>query len=200
MAGPSRLDNLPGCQWAAPRSARRGADRAPGCPPGWDRQAGRGSTRCVTRSSQQPLDAGVPLRNVQEAASHADPHTTMRYDRARTATPPTLSPPMSELPGSRQVDHPTGHALARMANIQSISLIVTSKALATRRSACPALLEVLVGASHADQVDLHGGRGAGRCVAYRRDWGVGGADARFAVAGHQRGFARAGSLGLGRRR
>ena len=28
------------------------------------------------------LDAGVPLRNVQ-AASHADPRTTMRYDRAR---------------------------------------------------------------------------------------------------------------------
>jgi integrase/recombinase XerD len=26
-------------------------------------------------------DAGVPLRDVQEAASHADPRTTMRYDR-----------------------------------------------------------------------------------------------------------------------
>jgi len=25
----------------------------------------------------------VPLRDVQEAASHADPRTTMRYDRAR---------------------------------------------------------------------------------------------------------------------
>jgi integrase/recombinase XerD len=25
------------------------------------------------------LDAGVPLRDVQEAASHADPRTTMRY-------------------------------------------------------------------------------------------------------------------------
>jgi integrase/recombinase XerD len=31
------------------------------------------------------LDAGVPLRDVQEAASHADPRTTMRYDRARAA-------------------------------------------------------------------------------------------------------------------
>jgi site-specific recombinase XerD len=31
------------------------------------------------------LDAGVPLRDVQEAASHADPRTTMRYDRARTS-------------------------------------------------------------------------------------------------------------------
>ena len=29
------------------------------------------------------LDAGVPLRDVQEAASHADPRTTTRYDRAR---------------------------------------------------------------------------------------------------------------------
>ena len=31
------------------------------------------------------LDAGVPLRDVQEAASHGDPRTTMRYDRARTS-------------------------------------------------------------------------------------------------------------------
>jgi len=29
------------------------------------------------------LDAGVPLRDVQEAASHSDPRTTMRYDRGR---------------------------------------------------------------------------------------------------------------------
>jgi integrase/recombinase XerD len=29
------------------------------------------------------LDAGVALRDVQEAASHADPRTTMRYERAR---------------------------------------------------------------------------------------------------------------------
>jgi integrase/recombinase XerD len=31
------------------------------------------------------LDAGVPLRDVQEAASHAGPRTTMRYDLARTS-------------------------------------------------------------------------------------------------------------------
>lgn len=30
------------------------------------------------------LDAGVPLRDVQIAARHADPRTTTRYDRART--------------------------------------------------------------------------------------------------------------------
>jgi integrase/recombinase XerD len=41
-------------------------------------------TRCGMRSSPpRQLDAGVPLRDVQEAASHADPRTTMRYDRAR---------------------------------------------------------------------------------------------------------------------
>ena len=32
-----------------------------------------------------PPRGGVPLHDVQEAASHADPRTTMRYDRARTS-------------------------------------------------------------------------------------------------------------------
>ena len=51
------------------------------------RQAGIG--KAVTRHTLRhafitaSLDAGVPLRDVQEAASHADPRTTMRYDRAR---------------------------------------------------------------------------------------------------------------------
>jgi integrase/recombinase XerD len=31
------------------------------------------------------LDAGVPLSDVEEAALHADPRTTMRYDRARAS-------------------------------------------------------------------------------------------------------------------
>ena len=31
------------------------------------------------------LDAGVPLRDVKEAASHADPRSTMRYDRGRVS-------------------------------------------------------------------------------------------------------------------
>src|SRR5262245_27008626 len=35
------------------------------------------------------LDAGVSLRNVQIAARHADPRTTMRYDRARKNLDPT---------------------------------------------------------------------------------------------------------------
>jgi integrase/recombinase XerD len=38
------------------------------------------------RSSPRPsFDAGVPLRDLQEAASHADSRTTMRYDRARVS-------------------------------------------------------------------------------------------------------------------
>ena len=39
----------------------------------------------VRTSPITSLDAGVPLRDVQEAASHADPRTTMRYDRARVS-------------------------------------------------------------------------------------------------------------------
>ena len=50
------------------------------------------------------LDAGVPLRDVQEAASHADPQTTMRTTRPEphsTATPLTLSRPTSLEPPGR---------------------------------------------------------------------------------------------------
>ncbi|MFI7252711.1 tyrosine-type recombinase/integrase [Micromonospora chalcea] len=50
------------------------------------------------------LDAGVSLRDVQIAARHADPRTTMRYDRARknldrhptTSSPPTWPPGRSQ--------------------------------------------------------------------------------------------------------
>jgi site-specific recombinase XerD len=38
------------------------------------------------------LDAGVPLRDVQEAASHADPRTTMRYDNSRKLHQPGEKP------------------------------------------------------------------------------------------------------------
>jgi integrase/recombinase XerD len=37
----------------------------------------------VGTSVSASCDAGVAVRNVQEAASHADPRTTMRYDRGR---------------------------------------------------------------------------------------------------------------------
>ena len=54
------------------------------------------------------LDAGVPLRDVKEAASHADPRTTMRYDPGRqpsTGTPPTSSPPSSPAPHADPNQH-----------------------------------------------------------------------------------------------
>jgi hypothetical protein len=44
------------------------------------------------------LDAGVPLRDVQIAARHADPRTTTVYDHRRQnldSTPPTSSSPSS---------------------------------------------------------------------------------------------------------
>jgi integrase/recombinase XerD len=37
----------------------------------------------VAKPLTTSLDAGVDLRDVQIAARHADPRTTMRYDRAR---------------------------------------------------------------------------------------------------------------------
>jgi integrase len=50
------------------------------------------------------LDAGVSLRDVQIAARHADPRTTMRYDRARTNLdrPPTTSSPPTWHPAPDQ--------------------------------------------------------------------------------------------------
>jgi site-specific recombinase XerD len=62
---------------AAGRIVRRIARRA-GIAKRWDR------TRSATRITAA-LDTGVPMRDVQEAASHADPRTTMRYDRARVS-------------------------------------------------------------------------------------------------------------------
>ena len=66
--------------------ARRRADCPTHCPPGRDRQdrhAPHAQARVHHRRSLPVKGAGVPLRDVQEAASHADPRTTMRYDRAR---------------------------------------------------------------------------------------------------------------------
>ena len=55
---------------------------APSCR---NRQAGR-TAHAATRLHHRRLDAGVPVRIVQEAASHADPRTTMRYDRGRQSS------------------------------------------------------------------------------------------------------------------
>ena len=70
-AGGGRLD-----RHGAGRIVRRVAHRA-----GITKRVGPHTLRhaFITRS----LLAGVPLRDVQEAASNADPRTTMRYDRAR---------------------------------------------------------------------------------------------------------------------
>lgn len=63
-------------RYAADRTVKRLSKRA-------------GITKRISPHSLRPsfktatLAAGVPLRDVQEAASHADPRTTMRYDRAR---------------------------------------------------------------------------------------------------------------------
>ncbi len=70
-AGGGRMD-----RYAADRMVKRLARRA-------------GITKAISPHSLRhsfitaALDAGVPLRDVQEAASHADPRTTMRYDRGR---------------------------------------------------------------------------------------------------------------------
>jgi integrase/recombinase XerD len=57
------------------------------------------------------LDADVPLRDVQEAASHADPRTTIRQSGPgppSTGTPPTPSPPTSPEPPDRSMTAPPG--------------------------------------------------------------------------------------------
>jgi integrase len=69
--GDRRLD-----RHAATRIVRRSAKRA-----GIEKRISPHSLRHSFITAA--LDAGVALRDVQEAASHADSRTTMRYDRAR---------------------------------------------------------------------------------------------------------------------
>jgi integrase/recombinase XerD len=80
------------------------------------------------------LDAGVPLRDVQEAASHADPRTTMPMTvpaAASTATPLTSSPPTSpERPGKELTAHtqtPPGRTAAARRNPGSRPACVTDR-------------------------------------------------------------------------
>jgi integrase/recombinase XerD len=70
-AGGQRLD-----RHGAARIVRRAAARA-----GITKPVGPHTLRHAFITAA--LDAGVLLRDVQEAASHADPRTTIRYDRAR---------------------------------------------------------------------------------------------------------------------
>jgi integrase/recombinase XerD len=69
----------------ADRPSHRRSDRAPYRPTGGDRQAGGTAHTLRDAFITAALDAGVPLRDVQEVAIHADPRTTMRYDRARVS-------------------------------------------------------------------------------------------------------------------
>ncbi len=80
--GTRRRSRVHGRGRAAARPVRRRADRPQDRPPRRD-QRGRHASHAAARVHHRQLDAGVPLRDVQEAASHADPRTTMRYDRAR---------------------------------------------------------------------------------------------------------------------
>jgi len=68
-----------GADWTGtvPRGSSAGPPAAPGSPT----PVGPHTLRHAFITAA--LDAGVSLRDVQEAASHADPRTTMRYDRAR---------------------------------------------------------------------------------------------------------------------
>jgi integrase len=70
-SGTTRLD-----RHAASRIVRRLAKRA-----GIDKRISPHSLRHSFITAA--LDAGVPLRDMQEAASHSDPRTTMRYYRGR---------------------------------------------------------------------------------------------------------------------
>src|SRR6266851_3679555 len=54
------------------------------CPPRRDPQE-RGTAHAPACVITAAPDAGVPLRDVQEAASDADPRTTMRSHRARAS-------------------------------------------------------------------------------------------------------------------
>src|SRR5215472_16572170 len=75
--GTARGTNLPHPRWAAAGPAWCRPDCPPGRRPRRDQQTGRAHTlrhAFITAA----LDAGVPLRDVQDAASHADPRTTMR--------------------------------------------------------------------------------------------------------------------------
>jgi integrase/recombinase XerD len=60
------------------------AMRQPAVCGAWPRPPGCGRRSTRTCSATTMLDAGVDLRDVQIAARHADPRTTMRYDRTRT--------------------------------------------------------------------------------------------------------------------
>jgi hypothetical protein len=77
MLHPVRLQPTQACcSWRNPKAQRQGQTPQP-----FVRRADVFSVVRTLLSTS--FDAGVDLRDVQIAARHADPRTTMRYDRAR---------------------------------------------------------------------------------------------------------------------
>src|SRR5579859_2457850 len=76
---------------AAGRMVRRVARRA-----GINKKVGPHTLRHAFITAA--LDAGVPLRDVQDAASHADPRTMTAPGSRSAGTPPTSWPPSSPAP------------------------------------------------------------------------------------------------------
>jgi hypothetical protein len=106
-------------------------------PPARSRRSGRRAGRA------RGLDPGVPLRDVQEAPSHANPRTTMRHDRARTSPDRHATYIVAAfIAGGSQIIHPAPtHLFGRFqrpnrsstpAHLQR-SLTVTSTPTANRR-------------------------------------------------------------------
>jgi hypothetical protein len=91
----------------AARIVRRGARRA-----GIHKRVGAHTRR---RAFTAALDAGVALHDVQEAVSHADPRTTIRYDRARVSLDRRATHIVSTYiaGASRQQQIPAAHSTKR---------------------------------------------------------------------------------------
>jgi hypothetical protein len=99
----------PNLDWLRPRSPRSSRRRPivrRVAPPGITRPIGPDTLRHAFITAA--LDARVPLRDVQEAASQADPRTTVRYAGARVSLDrhATSSPLSSPAPADRQVPAP----------------------------------------------------------------------------------------------
>ena len=77
------------------------------------------------------LDAGVSLRDVQEAASHADPRTTMRYDNTRVLHRAGEEPQVTRSRWSRN-SGPGHQALGRLT--RHVSGAIPSDARSARRT------------------------------------------------------------------
>ena len=102
------------------------------------------------------LDAGVSLRDVQIAARHAEPRTTMRYDRARKNLDRHPNYILAAYMASRNVSTTVDFAdecgvlpvdlagVAYWPSVVSTRLIsCLSRAISSASAACPALVSVI---------------------------------------------------------